>query len=133
MKTPAQYQHELAALDAEGIKTDGLSEAEAAQSLEKVKDVEEKLKQIDNGLGLDIHALRAQFQGRMASLNIANQRKGGKARTEEEQRLHEERDSKLAPYEEIKKRVDELMEKVGNIRSDLERAVPGSMQGKAKV
>lgn len=133
MKTPAQYQHDLAALDVEGFKTDGLSEAEAAQSLERVKDVEEKLKQIDNALRLDIHALRSQFQGRMTSLNVANQHKGGKSRGEEEERLQEERDSKLAPYEEMKKRVEELLEKIGHIRYDLEQAVPGSMQGKAKI
>jgi len=128
MRSPAQYQHEVAELNTEEIKTDGLSEAEAKRALEQVTQLQEKLRQIENSLNLDLHALRSQYQGRSAALNIQNQKKSGKARMDEEQRLEDERTSRLAPYEEVKKQIVSQLEQLEKTRMDLEKAVPGAMQ-----
>lgn len=127
MRSPAQYEHEVAELKSEEIKTDGLSEAEARQTLEKVTQLHEKLRQVENNLNLDLHALRSQFQGRSAAMNLQNQRKSGKAKMEE-QRLEDERTAKLAPYEEVKNQIVSMLEALEKTRADLERAVPGAMQ-----
>ena len=128
MRSPAQYQHDVAEFQSEEIKTDGLSEAETRQSLEKIAQLQEKLRQVENSLNLDLHALRSQYQGRSAALNIQNQKKSGKARMDEEQRLEDERTAKLAPYEEIKNQIVSLLESLEKTRMELERAVPGAMQ-----
>ncbi len=128
MKTPAQYQHEVSEVSAEKIKTDGLSESEARQDLDKVNQALEKLTEIENGLNLDLHALRAQYQGRAAALKMQAGRHAGKSHVEEEQRLEDERQGKLAPYEEVKKQIEQLRQKLEETKGKLERAVPGSMQ-----
>jgi hypothetical protein len=130
MRTAAQYQHDVDALDSEGIKTAGLSESEAQQTLQKVIEAEEKLRQIENSLNLDLHALDRQYHGRATSMNLQNANRGGRAKGEEEQRLEEEKKHKLAPYEDVKKKIETLLPQLEQIRSELERAVPGAVQKK---
>ncbi len=121
MRTAAQYQHDVDGLNCEGIQTAGLSGDEARQTLQKVVEIEEKLRQIDGSLNLDLHALERNFQGRATSMQIQSANRSSHAR-EEEHRLDEEKQHKLAPYEDIKKRVDELLPKVAKMREDLEKA-----------
>ncbi|HEY3343929.1 MAG TPA: hypothetical protein VGJ97_03310 [Anaerolineaceae bacterium] len=127
MRTAAQYQHDVDGLDVEGIKTSGLSDEEARQALQKIIEVQEKLHQTENSLNLDLHALERQFQGRANSMNLQNANRGGRARQEEEQRLDEEKQHKLVPYEDVRKKVEELLPKVEQMRSELERTVPGAV------
>jgi predicted nuclease with TOPRIM domain len=121
MRTAVQYQHDVDGLNCEGIQTTGLSASDARQTLQKVVEIEEKLRQIDASLNLDLHALERQFQGRATSMQIQSANRSSHGR-EEEHRLDEEKRQKLAPYEDIKKRVDELLPKVVKMREDLEKA-----------
>jgi predicted nuclease with TOPRIM domain len=121
MRTAAQYQHDVEGLNIEGIQTSGLSGNDASQTLQKVVEIEEKLRQIDASLNLDLHALERQFQGRATSMQIQGANRSSHMR-EEEHRLDEEKQHKLAPYEDLKKRVDELLPKVAKMREELEKA-----------
>jgi hypothetical protein len=127
MRTAVQYQHDVEGLDYEGIKTTGLSEDEARQALQKIIEVQEKLHQTENSLNLDLHALERQFQGRATSMNLQSANRGGRAKQEEEQRLDEEKQHKLVPYEEVKKKIEEILPKVEKMREELEHAVPGAV------
>jgi hypothetical protein len=121
MRSAAQYQHDVDGLNCDGIQTAGLSGNEARQALQKVVEIEEKLRQIDASLNLDLHALERNFQGRATSMQIQSANRSSHAR-EEEHRLDEEKQHKLAPYQDIKKRVDELLPKVATMREELEKA-----------
>jgi hypothetical protein len=122
MKTPAQYEHELTDLNCEEIIAEGASGKENSQALEKLTEAEEKLRQIDTSLNLDLHALRAQFQGRQAALNMQNTQRGGHNRVDDEQRLGDERESKLTPYEDVKKRIEDCLHQLEQARSKLEKS-----------
>jgi hypothetical protein len=128
MRTAAQYQHDVDGLDTEGIKTAGLSETEAKQTLQKVIELHEKLLQIEHSLNQDLHALDRQYQGRTTSMNLQIANRGGRAKGEEEQRLDEEKKHKLVPYEEIKKKIETLLPQVEQKRGELERAASGAAQ-----
>ena len=126
MKTPTQYQHDLGELHAEDVHTDGLSEGEARQHLEKVNQMLEKLSEMENSLNLDLHAMRAQYQGRASALQMQTGRHAGRSHVEEEQRLEDERLSKLAPYNEVRTQIEQLREQLEGARGKLEQALPGS-------
>ena len=127
MKTAAQYQHDIDGLNFEGIQTEGLSESEARKTLKQVVETQEKLHQIEAGLNLDLHALERQYRGRSTSVQLQNPNRSAHAR-EEEHRLDEEKQHKLVPYEDVKKRIDTLLPQVEKMREDLEKAVPSKVK-----
>ncbi len=125
MKTPAQYQHEIASLDLEAIPSTVPAGEEAGKALSLVAEAQEKLKQIEIGLNYDIHALRSQYHGREAALNsMAQRRIGGKNKAEEEQRIQEERESKIGPYEEIRTLINDQLARLEQVKSELEGSKP---------
>ena len=72
MKSPVQYSHELE----EALKESPISIA--------------KLTQLEQSLQLDLHALRMQFKGRVASTLQQSSKKSGAERAEQHKRLEEE-------------------------------------------
>jgi hypothetical protein len=102
MKTPAQYQHELAEFTAVPLKD--LDESAR-------KDVIEKLTHLENQVALDLRSLSVQFQARAISqLNNSNF-KAGKGRATAEKQLLEDQNSKLKPYQDILEKIKELVKK----------------------
>ncbi|MCL4559430.1 MAG: hypothetical protein M1281_02300 [Chloroflexi bacterium] len=127
MKTPAQYQHEIAELHLDEIDSQGLPGEESGKNLSRIEEVQEKLRQIEMGLNFDMHALRSQFHGRQAALNAMTQRRvGGKNKAEEEQRIAEERENKLGPYEEIHKHITEQLAHLDQLKGELGASTPGA-------
>lgn len=112
MKTPAQYLHQLSDFN-----------LESASSAEALETQHTRLKELEASLNRDLHALHSQFQGRVSSLHIPTPRKhSGKEKAEEEQRALDEQKGKLAPYEEIKAKIEALLAQVDEKRSQLEKA-----------
>jgi hypothetical protein len=102
MKTPAQYQHELAELTA--IQSKDLDESALIEWTEK-------LNHLENQVALDLRSLSVQFQARAISqLNNSNL-KAGKGRATAEKQLLEDQNSKLKPYQDILEKIKELVKK----------------------
>ena len=108
MKTPAQYQHQISALN-----------FEAASSREQLEDLHTQLRELIASLNRDLHALQSQYQGRVASIHIPtpHQQHSGKERSEEEQRALEGRQEKVAPYEDLKVKAEALMAQLDEKRA----------------
>jgi hypothetical protein len=112
MKTPTQYQHQLAEIHIED-----------ASSQEALEALTTQLKEIEASLIRDLHALQMQYQGRVSSMHIPTPRKHpNKERVEDEQRTLEERQGKLAPYEDLKLKVQGLLAQATEKRESLEKA-----------
>jgi hypothetical protein len=122
MKTPTQYKNQLTELGLDQIKIDGVTHPEAQKVLTRLAEIHSHLKDLETSLNLDIHALRSQYQGRIAALSINTHHK---AKVEEEQRAEEERDTKLAPYEEVKSQLQALLVTLEEKRAALEKVAPG--------
>jgi len=118
MKTPIQYKNQLAGLSLDQVKTEGATQDEAQKSLARLDEIHAHVRDLEVSLNLDIHALRSQYQGRIASLSINPHHK---PRVEEEQRVEEERDNKLAPYEAVKTQIHELLAELDQKRALLEK------------
>ncbi len=118
MKTPHQYTSQLADLGLDQIQVKDLAPAEAQQALARLAGIQSQLKDLETSLNMDIHALRSQYQGRIAALSITTHHK---ARVEEEQRAAEERDAKLAPYEEVKTQLQALLATLEEKRTALKK------------
>lgn len=89
MKTPAQYQFEFEELTKQGASSP------------------EKLVELERNLQLDIRALEVQFKGRsVSSLNRIN-KQTGREKAEGQKRLEDEKQSKLQPYHDLLKKVQE--------------------------
>ncbi len=106
MKTPLQYKKQIEELGLDQIKTEDLTPEEVKQSISRLAEAQTHLRNIEVGLNMDMHALRSQYQGRIAALSINT---GRKPRVEEEQRAQEERDTKLAPFEDVKTQLQALI------------------------
>ena len=122
MKTPYQYKSLLGDLGLDQIQTDGITDADAQKVHARLIEIQIHLKDIETSLNMDMHALRAQYQGRIGALKIATHHK---SRVEEEQRVEEERDAKMAPYEEVKAQLQALLVTLEEKRAALEKVAPG--------
>ena len=122
MKTPIQYKNQLGELGLDQIKIDGLTGAETQKVAGRLTEIQTHLKDLETSLNMDMHALRSQFQGRIGALKIATHHK---SRIEEEQRVEEERDAKLAPYEEVKSELLALLVALEEKRTALEKVAAG--------
>jgi hypothetical protein len=112
MKTPAQYQHQIAAID-----------LEAASSKEELEAIHTQLRELIASLNRDLHALQSQYQGRFASVHIPTpQKHSGREKAEEEQQALEGRNEKMGPYEDARVKADALMAKLDEKRSQMEKA-----------
>jgi hypothetical protein len=120
MKTAAQYQHQISVVDLDAIKLDGISAQDAKEALARIESIHNELLEIERNLNLDLHALNAQFQGRLAAElhGMANRR--GRNRAEDEQRIRDEQAARLAPYEQVKSRLNELLARLQEMRTRLE-------------
>lgn len=118
MKTPLQYKNLINELDLDQIKTENIDPADVKQSISHLMEIQNQLKNTEISLNMDIHALRSQYQGRIKSLSINPHHK---PRVEEEQRVQDERDAKLAPYEEVKNQIQTLIEETSKRLAMLEK------------
>jgi hypothetical protein len=123
MKTPIQYKNMLAALGIDPIKTEDISSTQAQERLVTLADIQTQIKDIETSLNLDMHALRSQYHGRLASLNQKPKRKG---RAGEEQLVEDKRDAKLAPYGEVRAEIQTLLANLEEQRSALEKLTAGA-------
>lgn len=129
MTTPAQYQHQLEELKARSIPTEDLTPAKAKTSLQAVKDLISHAQEIERALNLDMHVIRTQFRSRSAAASAGlssrvmvshKNRPGSKDRADEVELINTERDAKLAPYEEVKKALEEYLASLDVTRDRLE-------------
>lgn len=100
MKTPIQYEHELAALAAK--KADQLDAAGKANLLEQ-------LTKLEGQLVMDIRSLSAQFRARALSQVGSTTIKAGKDKATAGKRLQDEQHSRLDPYQKILEQIKEMM------------------------
>lgn len=122
MRTAAQYQHQISAINLDEIRLDGLSAQEVRKALARLEQLHGELVEIERTLNLDLHALNAQYQGRLAAElhGMANRR--GRSRAEDEQRIRDEQAARLAPYEQVKTHLGELLARLQEMRAKLETA-----------
>ena len=108
----------LETLGIDQIITEDVTPAEAHEHLTKLAEIETQIKDIETSLNFDLHALRSQYSGRLASLNQNPRRKG---RADQEQLVEDKRNAKLAPYAELKAEIQTLLADLEQKRSVLEK------------
>jgi hypothetical protein len=118
MKTPQQFKNIINDLDLSQIRTENLTPEEAKQNLARLAEMHMQMREMEVNLNLEIHALRSQYQGRMAAVGINPRRH---ARMENERHIEEERDSRLAPYEEVRDQVRSMMAELAEKQASLEK------------
>jgi hypothetical protein len=130
MITPAQYQHQLADLKLDILDRSLTSKVDAQAALTEINDLKDHLLQMEQSLNLELHVMRSQYQARKAAAEAgsssrimvsAKRRVGGSQRAGEENKLAAERGEKLAPFQELKSQVTELLAKVEAARSAAEK------------
>jgi hypothetical protein len=129
MTTPAQYHHQLTELSETTFSTDDLTPAKAKASLAKLAEQIQNAQEVERALNLDMQVIRTQFRSRAAAASsglssrimVSNRnRPGSKDRAGEVDQINSERDAKLAPYEEVKKQVEEYLASLDVTRQKLE-------------
>jgi hypothetical protein len=109
MKTPTQYRKLIADLSVDQIPLGGKTPDETQKILGQLNELHTQIHDLEVNLNQDIHALRAQYQGKLVALGINSRRK---IQIGEEQRIEAEREERLSPYEEIKKQLQALLTQI---------------------
>ena len=121
MKTPYQYKSLLGELGLDQVTTEGITGAEAQKVVDRLAEIHTHLKDLETSLNMDMHALRSQYQGRIAALKITTHHK---SKVEEEHRVEEEQNAKLAPYDEVKSQLQAQLAVIDEKRTALEKVAP---------
>jgi conjugal transfer/entry exclusion protein len=130
MTTLVQYQHQVDELKLENIPLKGVSPDQARESLEKLMDLQKHAQEVERAVKLDLQMIRTQYQSRIAATSAGNSslvnisekhRVGGKMRAGEVEKVNAERDSKIAPLEQVEKQLEEILAKVSVARANLEK------------
>ncbi len=116
MTTPAQYQHRLSELDVTALDQPLTNETQP-----KLEELRDHLHQMEQDINREIHIIRTQYQPRIDGVNRGGssrvltsnkQVSSGRKRAEELERLEQERDGKIAPFQAVKDNVMDLLQKV---------------------
>lgn len=118
MKTPTQYKKTIADLGIQSFPDHANSPEEKQKHLAYLNELHLKIRDLEITLNQDIHALRSQYQGKLAALSVNARRK---IQLGEEQRIEAERDLRLSPYEEIKKQLQVLLTQIEEKLSEIEK------------
>ena len=130
MTTPAQYRHQLSALDFNILDKPLTGKAEAEAALPAILALQNHLLQIEQGINMELHVIRNQYQAKLSAAEAgssgrimvsARRRVGSSQRANEEAHLNTERDEKIAPYQEIKNTMADLLGRVEAARSAAEK------------
>jgi hypothetical protein len=103
MKTPKQYEYDLAALR-EALNT-------AAQAGQK-KAVAEQAAHLEGQLALDLRSLQAQYRARAVSHISTAAKQAGKDKAAADRRLADEETERLEPYRKLLEAVRSLLKEV---------------------
>jgi hypothetical protein len=118
MTSAEQYRHQISALGLDEMRLQASSLAEAQAALDNVRSLRKQLLQIKRNINLDMKTIRAEYQQRSSSaaagssavMSLLGKRKlAGSLRADEKRRLSVERDRKLAPYDNVKLTIDDLL------------------------
>lgn len=132
MTTPAQYRHQFDELKAEPIPADDVATAQADAALERISELQTKAQELERAINLDLQVIRVQYRSRVAAatsgassrVQVSNKRRlGSRMRAEEADQINLERDSKLSPYEEVRKEVEEYLAQLALLRTKVEQRV----------
>jgi hypothetical protein len=129
MTLPRDYCRQISELGLDKVTIRAPSVSEANAGLAKLHGSEEQLRQIERSIDLDMKAIIAECRKRVFSVSfgsagtvglLGERRFRGQMLTDEKRRLEAERDVRLAPYEEVKLRVDNLLAQMDNAKAQLQ-------------
>ena len=118
MTSADEYRRQISALGADRLETRASSLADAKSALTTVRSLRKQLRQMKRDINLDMKAMRAEYRqrspeaavGSSAAENQPGQGKhAGRLPGGERKRLAAERAQKLAPYDDVKRTVDDLL------------------------
>ena len=117
----ADYIDRIKALGIDGMELSASSQAEAKATITRIRSLQSELRQIKKSINLDIKSIRADYTERIANAGsvtggifslFGKRRAGGSIRAAAKRDMTKQRDSVIAPYEEIKLHIDTLINKL---------------------
>lgn len=129
MKTPTDYRRDL---DPYNVKLSIGSVAEAKATIKDLVQSQKALRQIKKEIDLDIKTIRAGYASRMSTagagasnvLTIFGQRKAaGSARADAKRKLKAEQDRQIAPYQQVKLTIDDMINQMDRAKIQLQNYI----------
>jgi hypothetical protein len=116
MITAVQFQHRISEIDLSALQQPGS---------DRLQELENQLRQIEQDINREIHVIRSEYKPRIDTASrggvsrvvVSNRHASDRYRAEEVTRLETERDEKIAPLQEVKQKVDGLLEQVETARA----------------
>ena len=137
MTSPEEYRRQIKELGFDRMEIRASSLAEAKAALTKVRSLQKQLRQIKRNINLDMKAIRAEYRQKSSDAaafssafltGVGKRKAAGKRRADAKRRLQAERDRKLAPYDNLKLMIDDLLTQMDNAKVQI-----GSFTEEAKA
>jgi hypothetical protein len=128
--TPEGYRQRISALGLDEVRIGVNTVAEAKAALTTVRDMQKELRQIKREINVDMKTLRAHYaekvsvagEGSSALVGLFGKRgAASRMRADAKRRVRAERDQELAPYNNVKLYIDDLLTKMDGAKAELTR------------
>jgi hypothetical protein len=127
MASPEDYRQQVSDLGLDHMQIGASSLAEGKDALANVRRLQKELRQIKRNINLEMKTIRAQYKPKIAEAGttgwtglLAMGRGGGRLRASEKRRVRAERDSRLAPYDQVKLTIDDLLVQMDGAKLQLQ-------------
>jgi F0F1-type ATP synthase membrane subunit b/b' len=130
MASAEEYRQQVSDLGLDHMEIGASSLAEGKAALADVRRLQKELRQIKRNVNLEMKTVRTQYKARIAAAGtsgwtglLAMGRGGSRYRASEKRRVRAERDSKLAPYDEVKLTIDDLLVQMDGAKLQLQEFI----------
>lgn len=136
MASPEEYRRQIMELGSQiqAAQLHAMSAPEMNQAVSEILLIERRLQQVKRNINLDMKAIRGEYRQRMSqpaavSSSVATlfgkRKLAGQLRADERRRLRIERDRKLAPYEELRLKIDYILTDLDEAKAAARRVLDG--------
>jgi hypothetical protein len=118
MASAEDYREQIRQMGVTHMTVGGSSVAEAKSGIATLRRLQKQLRQIKRAINVDMKAIRAEYPQKMSTpapvasslaTLLGNRKLAGEFRADAKRRLRIERDRKLAPYDELKVKIDDIL------------------------
>lgn len=128
MATPTQYRKRITELGLDRLEFHVSTLDEAKSWLAKVRTLETQLRQIKREINMEISVIRDNYKTKAASaassgalLEVFGKRKAaGQLRASRKRDLTSQRDREIAPYQQVKLTIDDLLTQTGSAKTQIQ-------------
>ena len=129
MPSVSDFTRQIDSIDFSSLEGTFSSTSEARALLKLAREYQRQLRQIKKSVTLEVKTIRAEYRDKVANAGsvvggafslFGKRGMGGRIRADAKRGMVRERDSVIAPYEQVKLVIDDYVHEIDNIKNQIE-------------